>query len=249
MRKPSPATIVALAALFIALGGVGVAATGGNFILGHSNSAANTSALAATVAGGKALEVSNTNTTSGSAALGLNVAPGHAPFTVNTGAKVANLNADLLDSHDSGFFLPKTGKATDSDMLDGLDSSAFTRGGGQLYSGHVERVQVGGEGALLTIPGVMTLKYVCVNPEPEIIVTPSNLDMVFWRDSGMAGFIPRSSQAKAFFAVDKIFVHMLASRPMSKNGDLPVVVDLQTAGGWDPALSECTFQAVAESFA
>jgi hypothetical protein len=42
MRKPSPAMIVALLSLFVALGGVGVAATGGNFILGQSNSASST---------------------------------------------------------------------------------------------------------------------------------------------------------------------------------------------------------------
>ena len=35
MRKQSPATIIALLALFVALGGVGVAATGDNFILGN----------------------------------------------------------------------------------------------------------------------------------------------------------------------------------------------------------------------
>jgi len=39
MRKPTPATIIALASLFVALGGVGVAATGGNFILGQSRQA------------------------------------------------------------------------------------------------------------------------------------------------------------------------------------------------------------------
>jgi len=42
MRKPSPATVIATVALFVALGGVGVAATGGNFILRQSNSPTNT---------------------------------------------------------------------------------------------------------------------------------------------------------------------------------------------------------------
>jgi hypothetical protein len=125
MRKPSPAMIVALFALFVALGGVGVAATGGNFILGQSNSAGNTTGLAAPVAGGKALQVTNTNTTTGSTALGLNVASGHAPFTINSSVKVAGLNADKLDNLDSGYFLPKTGKAADANKLDGLDSTAF----------------------------------------------------------------------------------------------------------------------------
>src|SRR5262249_2656913 len=39
MRKPSPATIIATVALFVALGGAGMAATGGTFILGQTNTA------------------------------------------------------------------------------------------------------------------------------------------------------------------------------------------------------------------
>ncbi len=92
-------------ALFVALGGTTYAATGGNFILGKANSASSTSSLTAPVAG-KGLQVTNTSTHAGAAALGLNVASGHAPFTVNSGAKVANLNADKLDGLDSTAFLP-----------------------------------------------------------------------------------------------------------------------------------------------
>jgi hypothetical protein len=127
MHKPSPALIVALLSLFVALGGVGVAATGGNFILGQSNTATSTSSLSASVGGAKALQLSNTNTAAGSTALGLNVAPGHAPLSVNSGAKVTNLNADQLDNHDSTYFLPKTAKAADADKLDGIDSTGFAR--------------------------------------------------------------------------------------------------------------------------
>jgi len=105
MRKPSPAMIVALAALFVALSGVGVAASGGNFILGQSNSATTNTALSAPVAGGKALQLTNTDTSNAaSTALGLTVAANHAPFTVNTGIKVANLNSDRLDGFDSAAF-------------------------------------------------------------------------------------------------------------------------------------------------
>jgi hypothetical protein len=110
MRKPSPSMIVALVALFVALGGAGVAANGGNFILGHSNSASKGTVLSAPVAGGKALQVTNANTSNAaSTALGLNVASGHAPFTVNSGVKVANLNADLLDGLDSSVFQQRVG--------------------------------------------------------------------------------------------------------------------------------------------
>jgi hypothetical protein len=93
-------TIVA----FIVLGGVSYAATGGNFILGKSNSASSTTSLTAPVAG-KGLQVTNTSTGAGATALGLNVASGHAPFTVNSGTKVKGLNADTLDGKDSASFV------------------------------------------------------------------------------------------------------------------------------------------------
>ena len=81
-----------------------LAATGGNFILGQPNSASSTTSLTAPVAG-KGLQVNNNSTGTGATALGLNVASGHAPLTVNSGTKVANLNADKLDGKDSTQFL------------------------------------------------------------------------------------------------------------------------------------------------
>jgi hypothetical protein len=100
--RPSHATVVAYVALFVALGGTTYAATGGNFILGQPNSASSTTSLTRTGANaGKGLQVTNTSTGAGATALGLNVASGHPPFTVNSGTKVANLNADKLDGLDS----------------------------------------------------------------------------------------------------------------------------------------------------
>jgi hypothetical protein len=91
---------------FIVLGGMSYAATGGNFILGNPNSASSTTSLTRTgTNAGKGLQVTNTSTTTGATALGLNVASGHAPFTVNSGTKVANLNADKLDGLDSTGFM------------------------------------------------------------------------------------------------------------------------------------------------
>ena len=97
------ANVISTLALFLVVGGgTTLAATGGNFILGQSNSASSTTSLARTGANaGKGLQVSNTSTTTGATALGLNVASGHAPFTVNSGTKVTNLNADKLDGFDS----------------------------------------------------------------------------------------------------------------------------------------------------
>jgi Chaperone of endosialidase len=125
-RRPSPALIVALLALFVALGGAGVAATGGNFILGASNTADKTTALTVNTlpptcpSPCEALQVTDNNTalnagglgvlgkspsapaatiknSGGAPALNLLVNAGRPPFTVNSSKVVTNLNADLLD--------------------------------------------------------------------------------------------------------------------------------------------------------
>ncbi len=105
-RRPSAPLVISVIALFVSLGGAGYAATGGNFILGQSNSASNTTSLAAPVAN-EGLKVRNVSTTDGATALGLEVRAGHAPMTVNSGTKVVNLNADRVDGIDSGAFLQK----------------------------------------------------------------------------------------------------------------------------------------------
>jgi hypothetical protein len=58
-RRPSHATVIAYAALFVALSGTAVAATGGNFILGKSNSASTATQLSS--GAGNALKVTDTN--------------------------------------------------------------------------------------------------------------------------------------------------------------------------------------------
>jgi hypothetical protein len=105
-RRPSASLVISTIALFVSLGGAGYAATGGNFILGQTNTATTPSLLAAPVSG-KTLRLRNTDTTAGATALGLEVASGHPPFAVDSNVKVAGLNADLLDGRDSGAFLRK----------------------------------------------------------------------------------------------------------------------------------------------
>lgn len=87
----------------MALGGTAIAATGGTFLLGKPNAATSKTSLSAPISG-KALQLTNTSKGAGATALGLNVASGHAPFAVNSGVKVANLNADKLDRQDSSAF-------------------------------------------------------------------------------------------------------------------------------------------------
>src|SRR4051812_15193641 len=104
----SPGLIVGTAALFVALGGPGYAATGANFILGTPNTATSETSLAAS--GGTTmygLRVSNTNQTGGAAAARFEVPAGHAPFSVNRNTKVTSLNADLVDGLSSTAFVRK----------------------------------------------------------------------------------------------------------------------------------------------
>jgi hypothetical protein len=101
------ANVVATLALFLVLsGGAAIAATGGNFILGKANTASSQTSLSAPITG-KSLQVTNTSTGAGATALGLNTASGHPPFAVNSGTKVAKLNADMLDGSDSTAFATK----------------------------------------------------------------------------------------------------------------------------------------------
>jgi hypothetical protein len=105
-KRPSAAMVVACLALFIALGSAGYAANGGNFILGQANSATSATALTSNNPG-RTLKLTQQSSASGATALGLNVPAGKPPFTVNSGTKVTNLNADKLDGIDSASFLQK----------------------------------------------------------------------------------------------------------------------------------------------
>ena len=91
-----PAFVVSLLGLFIALTGVGYAATGGKLTLGHANTASKGTTLRSK--GGPSLTLTNTG---GKPAASFNVLRGKPPFAVNSTAKVKGLNADLLDGIDS----------------------------------------------------------------------------------------------------------------------------------------------------
>lgn len=79
--RPAHATVVAYVALFFAMSGTAVAATGGTFVLGKDNKASKTSTLASRAG----------------APLTLDAPRGRAPMRVNSTRRVARLNADLLD--------------------------------------------------------------------------------------------------------------------------------------------------------
>jgi hypothetical protein len=144
------------------LGGTTYAATGGNFILGTSNVASSRTSLSAPISD-RALQLTNANTGAGATALGLNVASGHAPFTVNSGTKVAHLNADKLD---------------------GIDSSGLVRGRGTLLSNRLVFVPTTTK-TLFVMPGLGELRASCLPTYGQIEwhnTTDSSIDL--WKDYG-----------------------------------------------------------------
>ena len=121
MRMPRPrhSTIVAYTALFLAMGGTAVAATGGSFILGHANKASQPTSLKNT-GYGPALKLANGH-------------GGSAPFTVNGNKHIVpGLNANYLGGHPASYFakggtLP-SGKS-ESGMFSAGEGSATGSGG------------------------------------------------------------------------------------------------------------------------
>ena len=121
------ALIAAVVSAFVAAGAA--VATTKTFVLGTTNTvdAASTVTAGATGLNAKMLQLTNNSTGSSATALALTTPGSRPPMIVSSSAKVANLNVDKLDGTDSTACLPKTGKAADSDKLDGLDSSSFAR--------------------------------------------------------------------------------------------------------------------------
>jgi hypothetical protein len=146
------ANVMATMAVFLVLGGGAYAATGDNLILGQSNSASSRTSLSAPISD-RALQLTNTNTGAGATALGLNVASGHAPFTVNSGTKVPNLNADKLD---------------------GIDATDVARGHSRVLHASVAPPSAGANnGALIVVPGYGTVRFDC-NTTGQIAVDYTN---------------------------------------------------------------------------
>jgi hypothetical protein len=139
--RPSPALVISLLALFVALSGVGYAATGGNFILGQDNSATSQTRLVSNNAG-KVLQLRQDSTATGASALGLNVKAGKPPLTTNSTTKVENLNADLVD---------------------GLDSGAFVQGGGRALFTKRTLTSSAAAQTLFSLPGFLELNAACTS--------------------------------------------------------------------------------------
>ena len=132
------ANVASATALFLVLGGTAYAATGETSSSGTRTRPARQPRSRRALRQG--LQVTNNSTGAGATALGLNVASGHPPFAVNSGTKVANLNADKLD---------------------GLDSSGLVKGRGTLLSNRLVLVPADPDKTLLVIPGLGELRATC----------------------------------------------------------------------------------------
>jgi hypothetical protein len=110
LHRPSGATVISLVALFFALSGTAVAATGGNFILGKSNTAASVSSL--TNSNGTALSLSSTST-----------AP---PLTVSNSVQVPDLNASMLGGIAASKFVQGGGQSRSFGIDVPVPTTGFT---------------------------------------------------------------------------------------------------------------------------
>jgi hypothetical protein len=144
-----------------------LAATGGNFILGQSNTAESTSGLSANLASGPSLTISNLG---GGPAASFATLGKTAPFTVSSKGKVVSLNADMVDGKHASAFLSVSGKAADADKLDGLDSSAFVQGSGRVLAARLN-MSVGDPDTTLLDLGFARLDFHCESDIPNVLVT------------------------------------------------------------------------------
>ncbi len=163
MRRPSPATAVALVALFISLSGTAYAATGGDFLLGKANKASAVTSL------------SNKKGT----ALSLSSSSSAPPLTVGNSVQVPNLNASELDGKTSSAFLPASGTAANSNELGGTPASGYMQGGGDTTG---TRLALTGQhnSNLLTSPGANLVAF-CDNAG-----TGSGASLAIYNNGGTA---------------------------------------------------------------
>ena len=138
--------VISLLALFVALSSGAYAATGGNFILGETNTATSKTALTAKL-GAPALQITNNAAKLGATALALNTAAGHPPLTTTSTTTAPNLSADLLD---------------------GIDSSGFVQGSNTQSLTERKVTVPGNIVTLFTIPGFGVVSGLCSSNVAEV---------------------------------------------------------------------------------
>jgi hypothetical protein len=133
IRRPSASLVISIVALVFAMSGTAVAATGGTFILGKSNTASNVSRL----------------TNSKGTALSLSAAPASPALRVSNTKQVPNLNANYLGGFTASQFVLGNGGTVTSDRaaLGDGDNRIFLETPAATVDAFCD---VGGTGATLT---------------------------------------------------------------------------------------------------
>ncbi len=178
LRRPAPATVISLIALFFALSGTAVAATGGNFILGKSNTATSTTSLSNS--NGTALSLTSTSTTP--------------PLKVSNSVQVPNLNASKLGGHPSSAFLPVNGTAANANKLGGNGPNAYMFGTGQVS--HTTQTLNFNFGAGVSLGGAgASFQFNCnSNSTSQFVLTAQNNNsQVWWLNKDGQGFAALNS--------------------------------------------------------
>lgn len=225
-RRPSPAVIIAVVALFFALSSSGAYGAATNFLLNTGNTGTKTTSLTANAVAGAGLQLTNTNTAAGATALGLNVTKGNAPFTVNSGTKVKQLNADKLD---------------------GIDSGGFLQGQGSSYTKAIALPVGGPSFTAAMLPGLGTVTLQCaagnvVSVEFNGAVDGENLFYSFDRNGSLlSNWLEIGPTETDTFTVDGGASLFEFSLQGVING-VQTVGTLTIGGAYRSATNDCTFQ-------
>jgi hypothetical protein len=130
MRRPSPAIVISLIALIFAMSGTAVAATGGAFLLGKSNTARSVTGLA----------------NSRGPALSLSSAANKPPLTVSNSVRVPKLNASYLDNTPASGFINGIGRAGSGVVtVTGTVTVNLVQGNGSLLTGQCDNGSTGAD--------------------------------------------------------------------------------------------------------
>jgi hypothetical protein len=119
--------LAVILALTVGVAGAAFGANGGNFILGQTNAATAITKLAgAAGVAGPSLQIDNNSTNAAATALDLQVEAGKAPMKVNSGAQVANLNADKVDGKDANQLVRVASFGGQSPLANGTNGTVAT---------------------------------------------------------------------------------------------------------------------------
>lgn len=178
MGRPSPATVLATLALFVALSGTGVAQD----LIDSAKRLVTGRELAPNAV--TSPKVKNNSLKSEDVRDGALRSRDLAPGTISPSFDGYTRAQSDQRFEPAGDYLPSSGKAADAERLDGLDSAAFMPT--QRYGG-AANPQEGNDVVLFTIPGALSVTGQCLDGDPP---TPrirfdylSAWDFLFWQRS------------------------------------------------------------------